>query len=316
MRFVRNYGIELALITALGVAVLFFGYLALGLVPGARDNRPFSGEQALEYAGRQMSFGARSTGTQSSLRMGDWLVQQLTGSGWDVVNQQFLLNESLQGRNIIAVRSPRNAETAPVLLLTTHYDTRIAADGDATPSRTLLPAPGANNGASGTAVLLELARTLNVESAGSTICLAFFDADANEGLPGWNGRYGSEHFARSVGNDIPRCASPAAVVALDQVGAESPRFAIDPASEPALSAAIWDVAQGLGYGDHFVSEMADQPLPGGQTAFAQEGIPSAVIQDSAFEGGATLSDTLEHLRASTLEQVGRTLQGWVEGEGS
>ena len=107
---------------------------------------------------------------------------------------------------------------------------------------TCRPAPGANNGASGVAVLLELARTLDVDESGHTLCLAFFDADANDGLPGWQGRLGSSHFARTVAQDVPRCAAPAFVVALDQVGGDNARFRQDANGDPALNAAIW--AQG------------------------------------------------------------------------
>ncbi len=187
MRSLRNYSVELALVSALGLAVLFFGYLALGLVPRDSGDEDFAGSRALEAAGRQMAFGARVTATQSNLAMGDWLIDQLTSAGWDVVIQQFSAGAVVNGRNLIAVRSPDQPPAAtapasfPVAILATHYDTRLAADGDPNPDNQTNPAPGANNGASGVAVLLELARTIDVNATGHTLCLAFFDADANAG---------------------------------------------------------------------------------------------------------------------------------------
>lgn len=316
-RFVRNYSVELALVSALGLAVLFFGYLALGLFPRGAGDEDFAGSRALEFAGRQMAFGARATATQSNLEMGTWLIQQLTGAGWDVVIQEFAAGEVVKGRNLIAIRSPEQPPAAtapfsfPVGILATHYDTRLAADGDPDPENQTRPAPGANNGASGVAVLLELARTLDVNAAGHTICLAFFDGDANEGLPGWQGRLGSSHFARTAAQDVPRCAAPAFVVALDQVGGDAARFRQDPATHPALNAALWAQAAALGYGDTFLSE--DAPATrNAHTPFQENGVPTSLITDVGYAAGRTLADTVDRLSEETLLRVGRTLEAWLE----
>jgi hypothetical protein len=310
-RLFRNYGVELALVFALALAVAFFGYLALGLLPQDMANQEFDADRALEGVGRQMAFGARGSGTQNNLDAGQWLVQQLTGLGWDVVIQEFTIGESLEGRNIVAMRSPEAAPTAPAVMLATHYDTRLAADGEADPANQARPAPGANNGAAGTAVLLELARTLDVDGAGHTVCLAFFDADANEGLPGWEGRLGSTHLARTLEQDVPRCAAPRAVVALDMVGAEAARYRIDPAADAALSVALWRTAADLGFGDTFLQEEGP-PTSNAHLPFAALGVPTALVVDLEYPHARTLADTTDRVAADALARVGRTLEVWVE----
>jgi len=316
-RFVRTYSVELALVSALALAVLFFGYLAVGLFPRDAGEEDFAGSRALAAAGRQMAFGARTTATQSNLDMGAWLIEQLTSAGWDVVIQQFSAGEVVKGRNLIAIRSPAQPLGAtapaafPVGILATHYDTRLAADSDPLPENQTSPAPGANNGASGVAVLLELARTLDVDESGHTLCLAFFDADANDGLPGWQGRLGSSHFARTVAQDVPRCAAPAFVVALDQVGGDNARFRQDANGDPALNAAIWAQAEALGFNDTFLPETAPA-TPNAHTPLQQNGVPGSLITDVGYTAGATLADTVDRLSEATLLRVGRTLEAWLE----
>jgi glutaminyl-peptide cyclotransferase len=312
-RFFRNYGVELALVGALALAVVFFGYLALGLLPSDPVDETFAGSRALDDVGRQMAFGTRSTGTQGSADMSRWLVQQLTGLGWDVVIQEYSIGGALTGRNLIAVRSPEGGSTsaAPVGLLVTHYDTRMAADGEADPANQQRPAPGANNGASGTAVLLELARTLNMGATGHTVCLAFFDGDANEGLPGWEGRLGSAHLARTLAQDTPRCNEPRFVVALDMVGSESATYRIDPASDAMLSDVLWRRAAETGYGDSFLPEAGPDTL-NAHTPFAAQGIPTALIADLEYPAARTLADTVSRLNEGALQRVGRTLELWLE----
>ena len=85
MQRIRAYAIELILIGALLAAVGFFGYLGYGLLRPDVVNEPFSGERALANVGKQLDFGPRITGTEASLRMGDWLVEQLRLLGWDVL---------------------------------------------------------------------------------------------------------------------------------------------------------------------------------------------------------------------------------------
>lgn len=311
MQRIRTYSIELILIGALLASVAFFGYLGLGLLRPDVVNEPFSGEKTLANVSRQLDFGPRITGTETSLRMGDWLIEQLRLIGWDVVIQPFTINEQLQGRNIVAVRSPSSKPGAPVVLLATHYDTRLVADADPDPERQQSPIPGANAGASGTAILLELARSLDIEATQHTVCLAFFDAEANAGLPGWDANIGSQLFVESLPGSVPRCASPRFVVGVDQAGAIDQRFFQNEAGDASLNASLWRTAANLELGARFPNQGRPMPLTS-TAAFAAAGIPTADLMSTDYPYRATMADTIDKLSAETLEVVGLVLETWLE----
>lgn len=313
MALLRNYGVELALIAVLGLAVAFFGYLAVGLLPERVVNEPFSGENALQLAARQVDFGTRSTGTQGNAAAGDWLVDELTRLGWDVYIQEFTVTEGVTGRNFAAVRSPQAAQ-APVLILGAHYDTRLVADRDPDPANHTQPTPGANAGASGPALLLELARTLDVEASGHTVCLIFFDAEENAGVAGWSGQAGSSTVVASLNRDMPRCAAPSAVIALDMVGSAEAPVRVDAQSAPSLGAALRQAAADAGYAEQF--DPADLPpleaAVNSHTPFAAADVPAVLVAAADYPQRHTTLDTLDKLSAAPFEQVGRTLEQWLE----
>ena len=310
MRRIRAYGVELVLVGILLAAVLFFGYLGYGLLRPEIIDEPFSGEKALANVARQLEFGARSTGAEGNQRTGDWLIEQLRILGWDVVIQPITIGDTLTGRNIVGVRSPEQAG-APVAILATQYDTRLVADADPDPAGQTTPSPGANDNASGVALLLELARTLNVDASGHTLCLAFFDAEANAGLPGWSPQVGSQIFVDSQPESVPRCASPQFVVGVNQVGAADQIFYQDAAADRTLQDAIWQTAADLGWADTF--QPAIKPAQAGvQTPFQATDVATASIAGADYPFAATTLDTLDRLAAATLERVGLTLETWLE----
>lgn len=310
MRILRAYSVEIALMLALALSVAFFAYLAIGLLPSNVVNEEFSGKKALDAVSRQLAFGNRATGTENNRLAGEWLIQQLSALGWDVFVQEFEIVPGVAGRNIIAVRSPR-APSAPVAILATHYDTRLVADNDSDPNYQKRPVPGANSGGSGTAVLLELARTLDVETGGQTVCLAFLDAEDNAGVPGWEGQLGSKRFVASLKTDILRCAAPRFAVALDLVGDADQQIERERTSREKLVTAIWTAAANLDYGANIVDRV-DGSVVGTHTAFLEAGIDAALLIDLAYPPRYTLADTLDKLSADSLERVGRTLERWLE----
>ena len=310
MQRFRSYFIELLLIGTLLASVAFFGYLGYGLLRPDVVNEPFSGEKALASVNRQLAFGPRITGTDASLQTGDWLIEQLRLLGWDVVIQPFTINEQVQGRNIVAVRSPDRAG-APVAMLTTHYDTRLAADLDPDETRRQEPVPGANDGASGPAILLELARTLDVDATQHTICLAFFDAEANGGVPGWDTNIGSQVFVDSQPASVPRCASPQVLVNVDLAGATDQRFFQNEAGDEALNGAIWQTAANLDLASRFPAQTRPMP-PTTSAAFREAGVSTADVVSTDYPYRATLADTADKLSAETLGDVGLVLETWLE----
>jgi acetylornithine deacetylase/succinyl-diaminopimelate desuccinylase-like protein len=115
----------------------------------------FDGDRAYALVAEQMDFGPRIPGTSGHRSVGRWIETQLSEQNWRVEVQRM----SYQGTELRTIIGTPNWETSgEPLLLGAHYDTRPHADRD--PSNPAEPVPGANDGASGTAVLLELARVL------------------------------------------------------------------------------------------------------------------------------------------------------------
>lgn len=312
MRLLRSYGVELALTAALVLAVLFFGYLGYGLLRPQVVSEPFSGDRALAHVKKQLSFGPRVTGTAGSAKMGDWLIEQLRLLGWDVIIQPFSVRDTVGGRNIVAVRSPKLAG-APVTLLATHYDTRLVADADASPANRQTPPPGANVGASGAAVLLELARALDVEAGGQTVCLVFLDAQENGGLPGWEADLGASVFVDNLNANLPRCAAPKQIVYLDAVGAADQHFFPADSADQKLTERLWQTAANLKLDTWFPKSPRRQP-GAGVDALRKLGAPTATLVGGDYPYRNTGQDTLDKISADTLQRVGLTLATWLEAK--
>jgi Zn-dependent M28 family amino/carboxypeptidase len=310
MNRLRLYTIELMLVVVLGIAVSYFGYLGYGLLTPSFVAEPFSGDRALQYAAKQLEFGERSTGSATNIRMGDWLVEELRVLGWDVVIQPFTTPTGVQARNVIAIRAADPAPAQSALLLT-HYDTRTFADRDENPANHIQATPGANAGASGTAVLLELARALAVPATGHTVCLVFLDAETNGGLSGWEAGLGSAQFVQRLDDDIPRCRAPRFAIYLDMVGSQAQRFYVENTGDAGLTGAIWQTGRELGYGSVFIDE-STWTATDAHTHLLNRGISAITLADYAYPYRDTLADTLEQLSADSLGRVGVTLETWLE----
>ena len=148
----------------------------------------FSGAGAYKHVEAQVAFGPRPVGTSANRATADYIATHLRAAGWEVERQSFEhLGKSAQ--NVIA----KSGEGDHPILLGAHYDTRPVADQDR--SRPLDPVLGANDGASGVAVLLELARTLNRARLKQPVWLVFFDAEDMGRLDGWEFSVGAKYMA-------------------------------------------------------------------------------------------------------------------------
>lgn len=268
----------------------------------ANDYTPdFDGQSALDHAAVQLGFGPRPVGSPAARATANYIFEQLRGHGWQTEIQEFehlgLTVRNLIGRNAIG--------NGPVIVLGAHYDTRFEADRD--PQSPGAPVPGANDGASGVAVLLELARALDVERLQNEVWLAFFDAEDNGGQYGWDWIVGSSYMAANL------TVTPQAVIILDMIGDADQQIFLDRSSDGDLSARIWSVAAGLGYGDYFVAELKYSMLDD-HTPFARLGIPAVDIIDFDYPYWHTTEDTLDKISAESLEHVGRTLEYLLENQ--
>ncbi len=309
MARLRSYTAEILVVLVLAGAVGYFAYLAWGLrTPAEQEvaDVDFSGQMALDHVARQLAFGHRITGSATNRAMGDWLIQELTTLGWQVTEQPYVVADDVAARNIIAVLG-----SGPAGVIGAHYDTRMVADEDPDPALQSQPVPGANDGASGVAVLLELARTLDVTASGHTICLVFFDAEDNGRIASWDWILGSAYYVAHQ-DDVPPCVDPRFAVIVDMVGDADQQVYVERNSTPGLSQALWAQAAALGYDDTII------PRPGyamldDHTPFLQAGIPAADMIDFDYPHWHTTADTLDKISAQSLERIGRTVESWLEG---
>lgn len=309
MARLRSYTSEILITLALLAAVGYFAYLAWGLRTPAEEtvaDVDFSGQMALEQVASQLAFGHRITGSDSNRAMGDWMIQELQGLGWEVIEQSYVVAGDVGARNIIAVQG-----SGPAGVIGAHYDTRMVADEDPDPSLHTQPVPGANDGASGVAVLLELARTLNVAASGHTICLVFFDAEDNGRIPAWDWILGSTYFVANRG-DVPACADPQFAVIVDMIGDADQQVYVERNGTSGLSQALWSQAASLGYGDTIINQPG-YAMMDDHTPFLQAGIAAADMIDFDYPYWHTTGDTLDKVSGESLERIGRTVESWLEG---
>jgi Zn-dependent M28 family amino/carboxypeptidase len=281
-------------------AVLLLSVLAVlvgcsSKVPNVQED--FNGENALAHVQAQISYGPRPPGSEAHRLTGEFIHDTLEANGWKVSEQKFPFG-SIEGSNIYGAAGPEGGRW---IILGAHYDTRPIADRDTTSPN--LPVLGANDGASGVAVLLELSRILIPSTLNVHVWLTFFDAEDSGGIDEKLWAFGATKFAENLE------AYPDAVVIVDMVGDSDLNLYFERNSDPVLSAEIWDVAQANGFPGFIPEEkytIIDDHLP-----FVRLGIPAIDIIDFDYPYWHTTEDTFDKVSAESLEQVGRTIQIWL-----
>ena len=271
----------------------------------------FDGQAALTLAQQQCDFGPRVPATPAHAKCAEWLTATLKASCDTVIVQQGTVTtgqgKPLGIKNIIGVINP---EASQRLLLLAHWDTRPWADNDPDPANHTKPVMGANDGASGVAVLLQLARQLNAENTTLGVDIVLVDAEDmgitdNEDSWGLGTQYWLQH---------PHVAGykPLFGILLDMVGAPDARFTREYYSvyyASGFTEAVWRCAGG----EHFIQ--ADGGAVTDDHVFVNRaGIACVDIIDLRSDSDTgfcpvwhTVNDTMEHLSPMTLAEVGQTL---------
>lgn len=259
----------------------------------------FDGDMAYEHVLAQVEFGPRPTGSEAGWAMGDFIMAELDEAGWPNEAQEFIF-KGVKGRNIIGKMG-----SGPIIIVGAHYDTRPAADQDPDPAKRGEWIEGANDGASGVAVLLELARVLEPDKLKNEIWLAFFDAEDRGRLEEWPFSVGARHMAETL------TVNPQSAVVVDMIGDADQQIFFESNSTEALRQEIWAVAAELGYETHIIPQfkhtIIDDHIP-----FLERGIPAVDMIDFDYPYWHTVADTADKVSPESLERVGRTLEVWVE----
>lgn len=267
--------------------------------PARTPDDTFDGDRALEHVRQQMAFGPRPAGSEALRMTADYITAYLADLGWETEVRPFTYMGT-EGRNLVA---KLGAPGGPVRMFGAHYDTRRRADQDPTSPEESVP--GANDGASGVAVLLELARVGDVSRVDGQIWLVFFDAEDNGHLDGWEYIAGSRIFVSEM--DV----TPEFLVLVDMIGDADQNIYYEHTSDPALRERLWAIAADLGYEGAFIPELRHSMLDD-HTPFLEAGIPAVDIIDFDYPYWHTTEDTLDKVSAASLERVGRVLEVFTE----
>jgi Zn-dependent M28 family amino/carboxypeptidase len=258
----------------------------------------FDGQRAYQDVVNQMAFGPRTPGSDAHKQEIEYIRQQLQEQNWLVEIQTTTVNGQVI-RNIVARRS----DLPPRIILGAHYDSRLFAEHDPDWKKQSLPVPGANDGASGVAVLLELGRVL--PDNGTPIWLVFFDGEDQGGIPGWQDwSLGARAFVQEFS------VKPRAVVIVDMVGDRDLNLFKEKQSNQRITDEIWAVAASLGYGQFFRDE-AKYNITDDHVPFLDAGIPAVDLIDIEYRYWHTSYDTVDKVSARSLGIVGTVLQVWL-----
>lgn len=292
----------------------------------------FDADSAYAFVETQVSFGPRVPNSDEHRACGDYLENKLKSYGADVVSQQVELvaynGEKLQARNIVAQFQPEKKKR---VMLCAHWDSRPWADADADASKHRTPILGANDGASGVGVLLEIARLLATAPTEVGIDIILFDAEdygthnadddlARESMDhSW--ALGSQYWSRRPHKSGYNARYG---ILLDLVGAPGSTFyqeGISMAYAGNIVEKIWDTAHKMGHTKYFVKEKGGYVTDDHYYVNEFMGLPCVDIinYDINSENGFgeyhhTMKDDMGWIDRETLKAVGETVVAVIYNE--
>ena len=264
----------------------------------------FNGPTAFTYVERQMAFGPRIPNKPAHRQTGDWLLAELRARADTVVVQEIRhvtrRGDTLRLRNFFARFRPQATER---VLFMAHWDTRPMADRSENLGQQRMPVPGANDGASGVAVLLGVADALKARAPAGGVDLLFVDgedygdfADSNDVL------IGSRWFAAHQ----PAGYQPLFAVLFDMVGDKDLQIYQEGNSvafAPEVVQRVWRVAAERGHERQFIPSVR-HTLTDDHVALQKVGIHAIDVVDFDYPYWHTTEDTIDKVSAASLQIVG------------
>ena len=301
----------LGLITPpLAAAALLALTAACGQSPGATGvpgnttaAADFDADRAFEHLKAQVAIGPRMAGSPQAEATRAYIEEQLAGFGLESTREAFEADTPIGPvamANVVAtLPAARRPEDGPVVVLCAHYDTKRAS----------FEFVGANDGASGVAVLIELARALSTRENPVTYRIVFLDG---EEAMRWNwrdpdNRYGSRRHVELLKQDPALLARIKACVLLDLVGDADLQLTTDTFSDEALREAFFGAARAAGLGAHV--DGTRMPVKDDHLSFMAAGIPCVDLIDLEYgpnnQYWHSPDDTLDKVSKESLDVIGR-----------
>ncbi|MBN2413318.1 M28 family peptidase [candidate division KSB1 bacterium] len=290
------------------IKILFCVFIFLTLNGCNSQSVPdFDNENAYNYLKKQCEFGPRVPGSTGHQQCKDYLIQTLQRHADNVTPQIFMFSfgepvRTVSATNIIAAFQPEKSER---ILLCAHWDTRPWADRDPNPKNIIKPVLGANDGASGVAVLLEMARLFHIQKPNVGVDIVLFDAeDAGNYGNDRSWAKGSEAFAREFRSTyFPRFGILIDMIGDAELAIYKEQFSVKYAA-PVVDL-VWNKAAQLGITEFIPTikfSVFDDHIP-----LLENGIPCIDLIDFDYPYWHTIEDTPDKCSASSLGKVGRVL---------
>lgn len=272
----------------------------------------FDAQRAWEDLTKQVDFGPRVPGTEAQAKCRDWMIETLKKSCDKVETQKFThvwskTHQELPMWNVIGYQNWDKAQVRVAIIA--HWDSRAEADQETDPVRKEKPIPGANDGASGVAVITELARVM--KSAKVPIGIQYVLTDGEDLGPGEDEMYlGAIVYAEKLGS--PRANYG---ILLDMIGKKNVRIPMEDNSlriDGNLEYALYRMAARLGLSSAFPMEdkyqIDDDHLP-----ITKAGLKTIDLIDFDYSPyWHTLNDTVDKCSPDSLGKVGKLMQAWLE----
>ncbi len=291
------------------------------------QNPFYNADSAYVFVANQVAFGPRVPNTDAHKKCGDYMVATLQRFGAEVTEQRVQLkaynNTILDARNIIGSFNP---EQKTRIFLCAHWDSRPYSDNDTDAANYHTPVQGANDGASGVGVLLELARLMQQVPPTIGVDIILFDAE-DYGRPSFDKSadigdsfcLGSQYWSR---NPHKEGYKPKYGILLDMVGGKNPTFLQEYFSmlyAPDVMKMVWKKAHQLGYQDYFISQPGNPVIDDHYYINKIANIPCIDIihysnQTGFVDTWHTIYDTMENIDKTTLGVVGRVVTAVVYSE--
>lgn len=218
----------------------------------------FHRDSAFLFTKKQVDFGPRVPNSKAHAACKDWYVKKFKSLGAEVIEQDFQVrsfkNKMLKSTNVIAQYNPQNPNR---VVLAAHWDSRHVGDQDPDAKKQTEPILGADDGASGVGMLIEIARQINLNPIDLGVDIVLFDAEDQGSNGGEETEWclGAQHWSK---NPHTSPYKPKFGILLDMAGAKDARFTKEEVSmtyAPKVMNKVWKIAQERGYGNFFV----DQP---------------------------------------------------------
>ncbi|MCX5756259.1 MAG: M28 family peptidase [Gemmatimonadetes bacterium] len=273
---------------------------------GGRATSEFNADSAMSYVKQQVAFGPRVPGTPGWQKTGDWIVALLKANGATVTEQKWTHTladkKQIPMRNIFARFKPEATER---ILYVTHWDTRPHADSDPAAENRSTPIPGANDGASGVALLLGVADALKKAPATFGVDLLFVDGeDYGTFGPDVDVLIGATYFAANLPSPGYK---PLFGVLWDMIGdadLQLPQEMYSAQNAPEVVQRVWSTAKELGYEQYFKPDMRSYPITDDHYPLLKAGLRVVDVIDLDYDAHHTLADDIGRVSAKSLKIVG------------